>query len=86
MLSFEESDMPDDIRTFDELQAEQDAYWAEAAKTPQPEGYAEWVRAQVDEAIRECEQPGAVFYTQEEFEHDTELQIRSWRARERRRA
>ena len=45
--------MQDDTRSFEELKAEQDAYWAEAAKTPEPVGYAEWARAQVEEAIQE---------------------------------
>ncbi len=58
--------MQDETRSFEDLKAEQDAYWAAAAKTPEPEGYAEWAQAQVEEAIRECEQPGAVFYTEAE--------------------
>lgn len=78
--------MADDARSYEELKAEQDAWWARAAETPVPEGYADWVRAQTEEAIRECERPGAVFYTQEEMERDTELQISSWRARQSRTA
>lgn len=58
--------MADDARSYEELKAEQDAWWARAAETPVPEGYADWARAQIEEAIRECEQPGAVFYTEDE--------------------
>lgn len=58
--------MADEPRTFEELKAEQDAYWNEAAKQPAPSGYAEWVRTQTEEAIRECEQPGAIFFTEDE--------------------
>ena len=58
--------MQDDTRSFQELKAEQDAYWVEAARTPEPAGYAEWARAQVEEAIQECDQAGAVFYTDAE--------------------
>ncbi|MGI4854963.1 MAG: hypothetical protein ACRYF4_13075 [Janthinobacterium lividum] len=48
--------LQDDTRTFEQVKAEQDAYCTEAAKVAEPGGYAEWVRTQVDEAIRDCEQ------------------------------
>lgn len=70
--------MADDTRTCEEVQAEQDASGRRRQRIPESDGYAEWVRAETEEAIRGREQPKAVSYTQEEIELETDLQRRSW--------
>lgn len=54
--------MAEDTRSFEEVKAEQDRLWTEAASVPEPEGYAEWFRAQVEIAVREANDPNAVTY------------------------
>jgi hypothetical protein len=78
--------MADDTRTFEEIKAEQDRLWAEAAAQPEPEGYDAWFREQVEEGLREAADPNTRWVTQEEVRANMLQQHERWKQLEKKSA